>query len=60
MTPAELDIVALVGEGMTNREIARRLYVSPRTVQTHVKHVLEKLGAPRRSAIAAEAARSAI
>jgi DNA-binding CsgD family transcriptional regulator/integrase len=59
LTPAELDVAALVGEGMTNREIAQRLYVSPRTVQTHIKHVLEKLGATRRSAIAAEAARRA-
>lgn len=59
LTPAELDVAALVGEGLTNRELARRLYVSPRTVQTHIKHALAKLGATRRSEIAAEAARRA-
>jgi pimeloyl-ACP methyl ester carboxylesterase/DNA-binding CsgD family transcriptional regulator len=57
LTPAELDVAWLVAEGLTNPEIARRLYVSPRTVQTHVKHVCQKLGVPRRSGIAAEAAR---
>lgn len=57
LTEAELDIVRLMAEGLTNREIARRLFVSPRTVQTHVAHVFTKLGASRRSEVAAQASR---
>jgi DNA-binding CsgD family transcriptional regulator len=60
LTPAELDVVWLVGQGFTNPDIARRLYVSPRTVQTHMKHVFAKLGMSRRSEVAAEATRRLI
>jgi pimeloyl-ACP methyl ester carboxylesterase/DNA-binding CsgD family transcriptional regulator len=57
LTEAELDVVRLVAEGLTNQQIAKRLYVSPRTVQTHIAHVFAKLGASRRAEIAAEASR---
>jgi len=57
LTEAEHDIVALVARGMTNRQIAERLYLSPRTVQTHVSHVMRKLDLGRRSEIAAEVSR---
>lgn len=57
LTDAELDVVRLVAEGMTNQEIAGRLYVSPRTVQTHIAHVFLKLGVTHRAELAAEAAR---
>jgi pimeloyl-ACP methyl ester carboxylesterase/DNA-binding CsgD family transcriptional regulator len=57
LTEAELDVVRLVAEGLTNHEIASRLYVSPRTVQTHVAHVFLKLGVSRRAEVAAEASR---
>lgn len=57
LTDAELDVVRLVAEGLTNQQIAKRLYVSPRTVQTHVAHVFAKLGVARRSEVAAEASR---
>jgi DNA-binding CsgD family transcriptional regulator len=57
LTGAEMDIVRLVAAGMTNRQIAARLYLSPRTVQTHVSHVMRKLGVARRSEIAAETSR---
>jgi pimeloyl-ACP methyl ester carboxylesterase/DNA-binding CsgD family transcriptional regulator len=57
LTEAELDVVRLVAEGLTNQQIATRLYVSPRTVQTHVAHVLAKLDVSRRAEIAAEASR---
>jgi len=57
LTEAELDVVRLVTEGLTNQEIATRLYVSPRTVQTHLAHVFAKLGVSRRSEVAAEASR---
>ena len=39
LTDAELDVVRLVAEGLTNPEIAARLFVSPRTVQTHLGHI---------------------
>lgn len=57
LTEAELLVVGLVGQGLTNNEIAQRLHVSPRTVQTHVQHVFLKLRLSRRSEIAAEASR---
>lgn len=57
LTEAELDVVRLVAEGLTNQQIATRLYVSPRTVQTHVAHVFAKLGVSRRAEVAAEASR---
>jgi DNA-binding CsgD family transcriptional regulator/tetratricopeptide (TPR) repeat protein len=44
LTESEMRIAGLVREGLTNREIATRLFVSPRTVQTHVSHVLRKTG----------------
>lgn len=57
LTPAELDVAWLVAQGFTNPDIGRRLYVSPRTVQTHLKHIFWKLNAASRSEVAAEAAR---
>ncbi|MCC9307378.1 AAA family ATPase [Kitasatospora sp. RB6PN24] len=59
LTPAELTVAQLVGRGLSNPEIAARLAVSPRTVQTHVSRVLGKLGAESRVAIAKELARQA-
>jgi DNA-binding NarL/FixJ family response regulator len=49
--------VDLVAEGLSNPQIGERLYVSPRTVQTHVAHVFTKLGVASRAQLAAEAAR---
>jgi len=57
LTEAEMDIVRLVTSGMTNRQIAERLYLSPRTIQTHVSHIMRKLNIGRRSEIAAETSR---
>jgi DNA-binding CsgD family transcriptional regulator len=57
LTDAEMDIVRLLGSGMTNKQIAGRLYISSRTVQTHLSHIATKLGVSRRSEVAAEAAR---
>jgi DNA-binding CsgD family transcriptional regulator len=39
LTPTELDVVRLVGDGLPNKDIATRLFVSPRTVQSHLRHV---------------------
>ena len=56
LTPSERDVCELVAEGLTNREIGQRLFVSPRTVETHLGHVFGKLGLTSRSALAAEVA----
>ncbi|MGW2342518.1 helix-turn-helix transcriptional regulator [Streptomyces sp. NPDC001661] len=53
LTPRERQVAALVGEGCTNREIAAKLVVSKRTIDSHVEHILTKLGFTSRSQIAA-------
>ena len=53
LTARELEVARLVAAGHTNREIAARLVLSPRTVSAHVEHILTKLGAARRTEIAA-------
>ena len=57
LTPTELDVVELVSEGLGNKDIATRLFVSPRTVQTHLTHVYSKLGLSSRVQLVQEAAR---
>ena len=57
LTPAELDVVRLIQDGLANNDIATRLFVSPRTVQTHLTHVYTKLGLTSRVQLAQEAAR---
>ena len=57
LTPTERDVVRLVSEGLANNDIATRLFVSPRTVQTHLTHVYSKLGLTSRVQLAQEAAR---
>jgi len=57
LTPAELDVVRLVSEGLANNDIGTRLFVSPRTVQTHLTHVYTKLGLTSRVQLVQEAAR---
>jgi predicted ATPase/class 3 adenylate cyclase/DNA-binding CsgD family transcriptional regulator len=59
LTPTELDVVRLVSEGLTNSDIATRLFISPRTVQTHLTHVYTKLGLTSRVQLVQEAARHA-
>jgi predicted ATPase/class 3 adenylate cyclase/DNA-binding CsgD family transcriptional regulator len=57
LTPTERDVVRLVSQGLANNDIATRLFVSPRTVQTHLTHVYTKLGLNSRVQLAQEAAR---
>jgi DNA-binding NarL/FixJ family response regulator len=57
LTRTERQVVDLVVEGLSNPQIGERLYVSPRTVQTHVAHVFTKLGVSSRAQVAAEATR---
>jgi DNA-binding CsgD family transcriptional regulator len=56
LTPAERDVVRLVSEGLGNNDIATRLFVSPRTVQSHLTHVYAKLGLTSRVQLVQEAA----
>jgi DNA-binding CsgD family transcriptional regulator len=57
LTPTERDVVRLVSEGLGNADIAGRLFISPRTVQTHLTHVYTKLGLSSRVQLVQEAAR---
>ena len=57
LTASERDVSRLVAEGLTNREVAKRLHVSPHTVNTHLRHVFEKLSVSNRAALAATVAR---
>jgi DNA-binding CsgD family transcriptional regulator len=57
LTATELTVVRLVAEGLSNPEIAERLYISRGTVHTHVSHILAKLGLGSRVGLAAEASR---
>ena len=52
LTRRELDVAGLVAKGLTNREIAEQLYLSERTAQNHVQHILTKLALSNRSQIA--------
>ena len=49
ITPRELEILGLIAAGLSNREIARRLFVSENTVKTHSSRLFEKLDARRRT-----------
>ncbi len=55
LTPMERDVVRLVSEGLGNKEVGSRLFISPRTVQTHLTHVYTKLGVTSRTQLAREA-----
>jgi DNA-binding CsgD family transcriptional regulator len=57
LTPTERQVVRLVSEGLANNDIAARLFVSPRTVQTHLTHVYTKLSLTSRVQLVNEAAR---
>jgi DNA-binding CsgD family transcriptional regulator len=56
LSPRETEVAALVRDGLTNREIAGKLFISERTAESHVAGIMRKLGAGSRSQIAAWAA----
>jgi DNA-binding CsgD family transcriptional regulator len=57
LTPTEISVVELVAEGLTNPQIAERLFISRATVKTHLIHIFNKLGVNTRSQLAADATR---
>jgi DNA-binding CsgD family transcriptional regulator len=59
LTASELGVARLAAEGLTNPQIGDRLFVSPRTVATHLASVFRKLGITNRVQLAAEASRRA-
>ena len=58
LTETERDVSMLVADGLTNREVARRLHISPHTVNTHLRHVFQKLSVSNRAGLAGTVARS--
>jgi non-specific serine/threonine protein kinase len=56
----EMQVVQLVTEGLSDRQIAARLGISPRTVDNHLRHIFEKVGVSSRTALATWALRSAL
>ena len=60
LTRREREVASLVATGMSNRQIAEHLFVSERTAETHVQHILTKLGFSSRSQVAAWAVREGI
>ncbi|HEX2282922.1 MAG TPA: LuxR C-terminal-related transcriptional regulator, partial [Thermomicrobiales bacterium] len=57
LSPRELEVLSLIAEGKTDREIAADLFISHHTVMSHVSHILNKLGVDSRAAAAAQAIR---
>ena len=60
LTPREHDVIALLAEGLSNREIASRLGISPDTAKFHVGRLIDKLDATGRTDAVAHAARRGI
>lgn len=60
LTPREREVVALIAEGLTNAELAARLYISPKTAAVHVSNVLAKLQMSSRTEVATWAIREGI
>jgi DNA-binding NarL/FixJ family response regulator len=52
LSAREFEVAGLVATGLTNRQIAERLVLAPKTISAHVEHILLKLGASRRAEIA--------
>ncbi|MDX2340081.1 response regulator transcription factor [Micrococcus sp. M4NT] len=57
LSPREIELLTLIGEGASNRTAAKALFISEATVKTHLVHVFQKLGVDNRTAAVAEARR---
>lgn len=60
LTPRELEVLGLIGAGLSNGEIAERLVIAPRTAKVHVQNILAKLGAGNRTEAVSLAVRQGI
>ena len=60
LTPREREVVSLLAEGLSNSQVAERLYISPRTAAVHVSNILAKLGMSSRTEVAAWAVREGL
>ena len=60
LTPRELEVLRLIAEGLSNGEIARRLYISTKTASVHVSNILAKLDMTSRTEVATWALRSGL
>lgn len=60
LTPAELEVVKLVAQGLSNPEIAKRLFIARNTVKVHLSHVFTKLGLSTRAELASDATRQGV
>ena len=60
LTHREREVLALVGEGLSNSEIAERLTLSPATARTHVSHIMVKVGARDRAQLVVIAYRTGL
>ncbi len=60
LTPREQQVLSLLAEGLRTKAIAKRLYVSPKTIGTHIQHVLKKLGVHSRAEAVAIAYREGL
>lgn len=60
LTHRELEVLTLAAEGLSNNEIGEALVVTPRTIATHIEHILDKLQASNRAAAAAYALREGL
>jgi DNA-binding NarL/FixJ family response regulator len=53
LSPREQEVAVLIAYGLTNRQIAERLIIAPRTADNHVQHIFDKLGLCARAQVAA-------
>jgi DNA-binding CsgD family transcriptional regulator len=60
LTPQELQVAKLIGEGLKNAQIAERMFISRHTVESHLKHIFRKLGLSSRTELALKASRREI
>ena len=60
LTPREREVAALIAEGLTNSQLAERLFISPKTAAVHVSNILMKLGLSSRAEVAAWAVRHGV